>query len=231
MENSSVAGTLTYLLISALGLSASRALSRYCSGPRAITKWYYVSLAFSIAGCAAHWSVFKEGKILFYDQPGAIFKTSGAIRWIALASALLQACCIPTSKEAKPRRRWGKLDPHLPSLQFYSRGSNCNGRARRTLLALKVSLAVCLLTLTVATLTLGYYLSVQDDETKTTFFVKRALTFRVEFENIFANEADDKPLPELRPDERDAVIGYCKYRLGIVTNLQTQAELDACRLR
>ncbi len=150
MENSSVAGTLAYLLISVLGLAASRALARYCSGPRAVTKWYYVGLAFSIAGCAAHWSVFKEGKILFYDQPGAIFKTSGAIRWIAFASALLQACCIPTSKEPKPGRRWGKFDPNLPLLQPCSHESTRGRRARCRLLALKIALAVCLLALTVA---------------------------------------------------------------------------------
>jgi len=82
-----------------------------------------------------------------------------------------------------------------------------------------------------AALKIGYYTSYEDEELKTTFFFKKALTFQLKFENIFATEGDDKPLNMLRPDERTLVADYCHYRLGIKTSLQTQAELDVCKVR
>lgn len=85
--------------------------------------------------------------------------------------------------------------------------------------------------LATASLTIGYYRSHEDSEDKTTFFLKKNLTFRMEFYNIFATEGDYKPLERLRLDERIDVIEYCRYRLGIDTTLQTQAELDACNVR
>lgn len=80
-------------------------------------------------------------------------------------------------------------------------------------------------------LKLGYYTSYEDEEIKTTFFIKHGLTPRLQFFNIFANEGDDKPLYRLHADEREMVIDYCRYRLGIETRLQSQAELDACNVR
>ena len=50
----------------------------------------------------------------------------------------------------------------------------------------------------------------------------------MEFMNLFANDADSKKLHELDDEERQLVIDYCKYRLGIETELKTQEELDAC---
>ena len=78
------------------------------------------------------------------------------------------------------------------------------------------------------TLTVGYYPSYFDEETQYNFFIKKAPTFQLEFRHIFANEGDAKPLARLRPDEREAVINYCRYRIGINTKLETQADLDAC---
>lgn len=95
----------------------------------------------------------------------------------------------------------------------------------------KILISGLLVALAIALLKIGYYNSHEDSENKTTFFIKQHLTWRLQFSNIFATEGDAKLLNELRPDEREKVIDYCRYRLGIDTTLQTQAELDACNLR
>lgn len=96
---------------------------------------------------------------------------------------------------------------------------------------MKTCLLLLLAAVTACVLKLGYYTSYEDEELKTTYFIKQSLTPRMQFHNIFATEGDDKPLQRLRPDERAMVIDYCRYRLGIETRLQTQAELDACNVR
>lgn len=77
----------------------------------------------------------------------------------------------------------------------------------------------------------GYYKSIDDAELNTNFFIKRYPTLQIRFENLFANDADSKPLEELSGEERQLVIDYCRYRLGIETKLETQGELDACQKR
>ncbi len=61
------------------------------------------------------------------------------------------------------------------------------------------------------------------------FFIKSSPTLQVRFENIFLTDADDKPLERLSDEERGLVIAYCKYRLGIETELDTQDELNVCK--
>jgi hypothetical protein len=51
----------------------------------------------------------------------------------------------------------------------------------------------------------------------------------MKFENIFANLRDDKKLSKLDIQERQKVIDYCKYRLGIDTTLETQDDLERCK--
>ena len=63
------------------------------------------------------------------------------------------------------------------------------------------------------------------------FFIKKQPTFQMEFVNLSANDADSKNLDELDDEERQLVIDYCKYRLGIEIELKTQEELDACKAR
>jgi hypothetical protein len=77
----------------------------------------------------------------------------------------------------------------------------------------------------------GYYKAIDDAELNTVFFIKKSPTFQVKFENLFANDADDKKLYELNGEERQLVIDYCRYRLGIKTELKSQDELDACKER
>lgn len=53
----------------------------------------------------------------------------------------------------------------------------------------------------------------------------------MKFENIFAYESDDKTVGELSGTERQLVIQYCKYRLGVTTDLHNQEELELCKKR
>jgi hypothetical protein len=63
----------------------------------------------------------------------------------------------------------------------------------------------------------------------TYIFIKKSPTFQVRFENIFAHQRTPKRLLELSLEERQRVINYCKYRLGIETHLETESDLDRCK--
>jgi hypothetical protein len=90
-----------------------------------------------------------------------------------------------------------------------------------------IPLALALL----AVLFIGYYDTRYAEDNKTIFFIKKQPTLQVEFENLFANDANNKKVHELNDEERQIVIDYCKYRLGIKTELKTQDELEACKER
>ncbi|MNP42558.1 hypothetical protein D3C76_1363310 [compost metagenome] len=85
--------------------------------------------------------------------------------------------------------------------------------------------------LIVAHLYIGYYTSLDVEEERTTFFIKKHPTLQVKFENLYTKNADGKPLADLNMVEINMIIDYCKYRLGIETWLQSQEELDACKQR
>ncbi|AOE84994.1 hypothetical protein [Pseudomonas sp. TCU-HL1] len=80
-----------------------------------------------------------------------------------------------------------------------------------------------------AVLFVGYYEVLEEAETHSVFFIKKSPTLQVKFRHLFANDADDKPLNQLSDEEQRAVIDYCKYRLGIGTELKTQEELETCK--
>nr|WP_236249910.1 hypothetical protein [Pseudomonas cichorii] len=60
--------------------------------------------------------------------------------------------------------------------------------------------------LLVACLYIGFYEKMEDAYPEKIFFFKKAPTFQVRFENIFAYESDDKNLSELSDTERQQVI-------------------------
>lgn len=78
-------------------------------------------------------------------------------------------------------------------------------------------------------LNVGFYKTYFAEDNRTVFFIKKYPTLQIRFENIFLSDRDDKPLARLSEEERSVVIAYCKYRLGIKTELNTQDELDACK--
>lgn len=83
--------------------------------------------------------------------------------------------------------------------------------------------------LCVAYLYTGYYETRWAEDNRMVFFIKQYPSLTLEFPNIFASDRDDKPLEQLTAEERDTVRAYCKYRLGIETRLETQAELERCK--
>ncbi|RON08460.1 hypothetical protein BK659_13765 [Pseudomonas brassicacearum] len=83
----------------------------------------------------------------------------------------------------------------------------------------------------VAFLYIGFYEKMEDAYPEKVFFIKKSPTFQMKFENIFAYESDDKNLSELSGTERQLVIQYCKYRLGVTTTLKSQNELEECKKR
>lgn len=95
----------------------------------------------------------------------------------------------------------------------------------------KIVLWLVLAIISVLYLKIGYYTSYEDEEESIIFFVKSTLTPKLRFSNIFATEEDPRPLNRLLPEQRLKVIEYCKYRVGLETDLNTQADLDACSVR
>lgn len=93
------------------------------------------------------------------------------------------------------------------------------------------SLLIIVPTILVAFLYIGFYARMEDAYPEKIFFIKKAPTFQIKFENIFAYESDDKELSELSDTERQLVIQYCKYRLGVTTTLINQNELEECKKR
>ncbi|WP_374439227.1 hypothetical protein [Pseudomonas panipatensis] len=78
---------------------------------------------------------------------------------------------------------------------------------------------------------IGYYESLDDANIQYKVFIKKHPTLQVRFDNIFANSQDPKPLEHLSDREKQLVRDYCRFRLGIETRLETQAELERCEAR
>ncbi|RBL68014.1 hypothetical protein C3E98_028165 [Pseudomonas sp. MWU13-2625] len=80
-------------------------------------------------------------------------------------------------------------------------------------------------------LNVGFYNEVSDGEVNRIFFIKKAPTLRVKFTNIHANDGNYRRVEKLTREQRQDIIDYCKYRLGIDTKASTQAEIEMCAKR
>lgn len=94
----------------------------------------------------------------------------------------------------------------------------------------KIILVLTTLALSFLWLNLGVYQTHFAEDNRSVFFIKKHPALQVRFENIFLTDEDDKPIDRLSDEERSEVINYCKYRLGIKTELNTQEELEACKV-
>lgn len=83
----------------------------------------------------------------------------------------------------------------------------------------------------VAILNIGYYDEVSDGEINTIYFIKKIPTPRMEFHNIHANDGEYRAVETLSNEYRQYIIDYCKYRLGIDTELTTQTDVNICAQR
>ena len=80
-----------------------------------------------------------------------------------------------------------------------------------------------------AVLYAGYYEALEDGDIETVVFIKEHPTFQMKFYNIHANDGEIRQVEHLTDKERKLIIGYCRYRLGIDTELKTQNDVEMCR--
>lgn len=81
----------------------------------------------------------------------------------------------------------------------------------------------------VSMLYVGYYEALEDGDIETIVFIKKHPTFQMKFYNIHANDGEIRKVERLTAEERGWIIDYCKYRLGIDTDLKTQDDVEMCR--
>ncbi|MBX8529132.1 hypothetical protein K5D53_01410 [Pseudomonas cichorii] len=82
-----------------------------------------------------------------------------------------------------------------------------------------------------AVLYVGYYEVLEDGDIETVVFIKKHPTFQVKFYNIHANDGEVRRVERLSDEERELIIDYCWYRLGINTRLKEQDDIEACRAK
>lgn len=95
---------------------------------------------------------------------------------------------------------------------------------------MKIATITLFLTLT-AHLFIGYYTPQGIHDEGSIFFFKKHPTLQLKFKNIYTKDEDPKPLSELNMIEINTVIEYCKYRLGIETQLESESALESCKAR
>lgn len=90
---------------------------------------------------------------------------------------------------------------------------------------------LAILTSLLLILNIGFYNEVSDAEVNRIFFIKKHPTFRVQFFNIHANDGNHRRIEKLTSEQRQDIIDYCKYRLGIDSEVTTQADIEMCAKR
>lgn len=80
-----------------------------------------------------------------------------------------------------------------------------------------------------AVLYIGYYEALEDGDIEMMLFNKKYPSFQVRFYNIHANDGEIRKVEHLTEEERKWIIDYCRYRLGIETDLKTQDDVEMCR--
>ena len=91
------------------------------------------------------------------------------------------------------------------------------------------TLGVALVLAVLAMIYIGYYQALEDGDIETILFIKRYPTFRIKFINIHANDGEIRQVERLTDKERMWIIDYCRYRLGINTELKIQNDIERCR--
>lgn len=81
----------------------------------------------------------------------------------------------------------------------------------------------------VSVLYVAYYEALEDGDIETILFIKKPPTFQMKFYNIHANDGEIRKVERLTEEERNWIIDYYRYRLGINTDLKTQNDIEVCR--
>ncbi len=96
--------------------------------------------------------------------------------------------------------------------------------------AARMKKLIALIVLVLVTmLYVGYYQALDDGDIETILFIKKHPTFQMKFYNIHANDGEIRQVERLTEQERKWIIDYCRYRLGIDTDLKTQNDVEICR--
>ncbi len=90
-------------------------------------------------------------------------------------------------------------------------------------------LLIVLILVVMTMLYAGYYEALEDGDIETIVFIKKRPTFQMKFYNIHANDGEIRKVERLTAEERGWIIGYCRYRLGIDTDLKAQDDVEMCR--
>lgn len=99
MDSSQLTTYTIYCTISLAAFITSRALANLASGSRPISLLVLASVIFSFFCGAAHMSIVKLGKPLFFADHFDSFTGDGLLKWIALIAALLQCKCFPCNRK------------------------------------------------------------------------------------------------------------------------------------
>lgn len=75
----------------------------------------------------------------------------------------------------------------------------------------------------------GYYIKYGEWTSEAIFFIKKYPTLQIKFKNILYENDDLNHIGKINDRRRGVVIDYCKYRLGIITSLKTQEDLERCK--
>ena len=73
----------------------------------------------------------------------------------------------------------------------------------------------------VSVLYVGYYEALEDGDIETILFIKKHPVLQMKFYNIHANDGDIRQVERLTSEECKRTIDYCRYRLGVDTELRT----------
>lgn len=87
---------------------------------------------------------------------------------------------------------------------------------------------VTMLAVLCTALYVGYYEALEDGDVEIILFIKKHPTFQLRFINVHANDGDYRKVERLTDEQRKWMIDYCRYRLGIDTELKTQEEVETC---
>lgn len=79
-----------------------------------------------------------------------------------------------------------------------------------------------------SSLFIGYYEHIGENTSYPVIFIKKKPTLQIIFHRIFHPDFETG-LHELTDLQRQKMIDYCKYRLGIETQLKTEKEFRTCR--
>jgi hypothetical protein len=76
---------------------------------------------------------------------------------------------------------------------------------------------------------LGFYQTrwIEDDQLK--FFIKKRLTYKISFINVFRSDHEDNWNGYLETEERQYAIDFCKYYVGFDTPINTMDDFHKCK--